>query len=357
MAAIPIETRIQRYEVWRKRLPTSRPMIGFAWEPEVPPLPEMLDRVGAGQEFSPDDIDPRIVLPRLEEWYQADSQLHCETIQSFGPALGVPWVEAMAGCPVVAYPGSLWAEVCVKDLDDRPPVRFDPGNPWLKKVQELTRVMVDASAGRFPVCLPLMRGPLDTLAAMRTPAQMCLDMVDRPEAVHRLLGEIADMWIGIAEALLPLIPPFHGGYVTRMRMWAPGPAVTPQNDVSSLVSPRMYEEFGLPYDRRITARFPFHSFHMHSTEHHQMAVLAKNNDLTALQMFMQHQSGGPPLARVLPSVKRALAVKPLLLGVPDAECADICLAELPAEGLCLMLTAVDGIEISAGQREWVMRHC
>ena len=58
----------------------------------------------------------------------------------------------------------------------------------------------------------------------------------------------------------------------------------------------MYEEFGLPYDRRIMARFPFSSFHMHSTEHHQMDVLVKMEDLTALQMFLQHHSGGPPLA-------------------------------------------------------------
>jgi hypothetical protein len=356
MSVIPIEDRIQRYEVWRKRLPAARPMIGFAWEPEVPPLAEMMARVGVGQEFSPNDIDPKIVLPELEKWYQADCQVHSETIQSFGPALGIPWVEAMAGCPVVAYPGSLWAEAAVKSLDDRPQVRFDPDNAWLQKAVELTRVMVDCSAGRFPVCLPLMRGPLDTLAALRTPAQMCLDMVDQPQAVHRILGEITELWIGIAETLLRLIPPFHGGYCTRMRMWAPGQGITPQNDVSSLISPRTYEKFGLPYDRRITARFPFSSFHMHSTEHHQMDELVKLEDLTALQMFLQHHSGGPPMTAVLPSLKRTLASKPLLLGVPDAETADTCLAELPSAGLCLMMTAA-GVEITEENKEWLRRHC
>jgi hypothetical protein len=180
--------------------------------------------------------------------------------------------------------------------------------------------------------------------------------VDRPEAVHQLLGEITDLWIGIAQTLLPLIPPFHGGSCTRMRMWVPGPAITPQNDVSSLLSPSMYERFGLPYDRRIMARFPFHSFHMHSTEHHQMDVLAKIEDLTALQMFLQHHAGGPPLAKVMPSVKRAVAKKPLLLGVPDCETADICLSELPSEGLCLMMTAGGG-EIADEHKEWLMRHC
>jgi hypothetical protein len=316
----------------------------------------MMDRVGVGQEFSPEDIDPRMVLPELERWYQQDCQLRSETIQSFGPALGIPWVEAMAGCPVVAYPGSLWAEAAITGYDARPPVRFDPGNPWLRKAVELTRVMVEASAGRFPVCLPLMRGPLDTLAALRTPAQMCLDMVDRPEAVHQLLGEITELWIAVAETLLHLIPPFYGGYCTRLRMWAPGPAITPQNDVSSLVSPRMYERFGLPYDRRITERFPFSSFHMHSTEHHQMDALVKLENLTVLQMFLQHHSGGPPLAAVLPSLRRALARKPLLLGAPDAASAEICLAELPSAGLCLMLTAGSS-EITEENKEWLLEHC
>jgi hypothetical protein len=58
----------------------------------------------------------------------------------------------------------------------------------------------------------------------------------------------------------------------------------------------------------------------------------------------------------MPSVKRAMAKKPLLLGVPDAETADICLAELPSEGLCLMLTAGGG-EITDEHKEWLMRHC
>ena len=356
MSAIPVEERIERYQVWRNRLPASGPMIGFAWEPEVPPLPEMMDRLGLEREISPQKIDPKAVLPYLEQWYQEDCRLHSETIQSFGPAFGIPWVEAMAGCPVVAYPGSLWAEAFLKSYDDRPAIRFDPASAWLRKLVEFTNAMVELAAGRFPVCLPLMRGPLDTLAAMRTPAQMCLDMVDRPEAVHQLLGEITDLWIGIAQTLLPLIPPFHGGSCSRMRMWVPGPSITPQNDVSSLLSPAMYETFGLPYDRRITARFPFHSFHMHSTEHHQMDVLVKIEDLTALQMFLQHHAGGPPLAKVMPSVKRAMAKKPLLLGVPDAETADICLAELPSEGLCLMLTAGGG-EITDEHKEWLMRHC
>lgn len=41
-----------------------------------------------------------------------------------------------------------------------------------------------------------------------TGAQMSLDMVDLPEAVHHVQAEITKLWIGIVEALLRLIPPF-----------------------------------------------------------------------------------------------------------------------------------------------------
>ena len=89
-----------------------------------------------------------------------------------------------------------------------------------------------------------MRGPLDVLAAMRTPQQMCLDLIEQPEEVRGLLGELTELWIAVGRAVLEVIPPFHGGYLGRMGMWAPGPAITPQNDVSTLLSPQTYGEFG-----------------------------------------------------------------------------------------------------------------
>jgi hypothetical protein len=58
-----IENRIAKYQAWRLRQPVDAPMIGLLWEPDIPPLPEFLDRVGIGAEVSADDIDS-LGIPR-----------------------------------------------------------------------------------------------------------------------------------------------------------------------------------------------------------------------------------------------------------------------------------------------------
>jgi hypothetical protein len=336
-----IEDRIARYNAWRKREPIDRPMIGIFWEPDIPPLPEFMEQIGIGKTVSPDHIEPEICLPTVAFWHQWGSALPRDMIQAITPGFGMPWVEAIAGCPVVTYPGSLWAGSCLGSYADRAPICFDPDNPWLRKLIKFTQVLVQFADGRFPVALPQMRGPLDTLAAMRTPERMCLDFIEHPDEVHRILDELTDLWIGIAEAVLDVIPPFCGGYCSRMKMWAPGKAVTPQNDSSSLISAEMYKEFVLPWDQKIVSHFPYHSFHVHSTEHHQIDNLLTLKNLTAIQFTLEHTYGGPPLDVTLPVVRRILDKKPLLLVIRDLDTVKLCIRELPAQGLFVMLRLGD----------------
>jgi hypothetical protein len=67
--SIPIEKRIERYNAWRKREPVERPMIGLSWEPDVPPLPDMLDQVELGEEVSPEQFQPEMFLDWIESCY------------------------------------------------------------------------------------------------------------------------------------------------------------------------------------------------------------------------------------------------------------------------------------------------
>lgn len=338
---IKIRERIRRYQRWLDRAPVDRPLVGLIWEPDIPPLPEFLDIVGDGIVLSPDQVEPELFLPYLDTWHQRDSEWTSDVIQSFSPAFGIPWVEAIAGCPIITAPGSLWAEPYLDNLSERSRIRFDPKDPWLRKLVEFTQAMVQFADGRFPIALPQMRGPLDTLAAMRSPERMCADLIETPYEVDEILKELTELWIGIAQTILDIIPPFHGGYCTRMNMWAPDQAITPQNDVSTLVSPDMYEELILPYDRKIMQQFPFHCFHLHSTEHHQVEVLLKLEELTAFELTLEHTLGGPPLEVVLPKVFRILEQKPLMLCALDFKTAEYCIEILPPEGLCITLGIFD----------------
>ena len=112
------------------------------------------------------------------------------------------------------------------------------------------------------------------------------------------------------EACMALIPPFHGGYSTWAKMWAPGLAVNLQNEFASLISPQMYKEFALPLDRKVAARYPYTSFHLHGVAQHQVDVLLQMDDLTVQQLVLEHNVGGPPLSESLPAARRILEKKP-----------------------------------------------
>jgi hypothetical protein len=260
-------------------------------------------------------------------------------------------VEAIAGCPVIAHQGSLWADSSFDDYKSRSAIRFSPDNSWFRKLLEFTCAMVDYAADRFPVAVPQMRGPLDTLAAMRTPVQMSLDLLESPDDVTQVLAEITDLWIAVGEAVLAKIPVFEHGYVTRMGMCAPDRAITLQDDVSTLVSPDAYRRFVVPCLRKILDRFPYVDFHMHASEHHQVGNILELKKLAGIQFTLEHTLGGPPLEKMLPLARRILEEKPLLLTCLDCDSADRCLRELGPTGLFIAI-ATSGDDISPEIEAW-----
>ena len=331
-------------------------MIGILLEQDITPIPELMGRLKPGDRIRPEHVRPEEVLPYLEQWHADYSSIPGDLIQTFSPALGIPWIEAMVGCPILMEAGSIWPGRCLPTYHDRSPIRFIPDHPWLQKLIEFTEAMVDFSQGRFPIALPQLRGPLDVLSAMRGAEQMCLDLIDAADAAMGVMHEVTALWIKVAQTLLRRIPTFHGGYVSRMKTWFPGPVATPQNDAAAMISPSMYASYVLPLDGRIVQALPFQCYHWHAAAHHVVDSLLTLDDLTAIQLTLEHTVGGPPLELELSVVRRILEVKPLLVVVPDLKSAEICRRELPGRGLCLTI-APPGFPVQPDILQWVRENC
>lgn len=329
---------LNRYRAWLAREPVDRPMLGLFWEPDIPPLRELVERVGVGMEIRPEQIHPREFLHKVERWHQREAQVPGDVIQSFGSTLGMLWVQAVAGCPIIVQTDSFWAAPIIESYADRPPIHFDPDNPWVQKLIECTRAMVEFAASRFPVSLPVMHGPLDVLAAMRTSQRMCLDFYDHPAELFQVLGEISQLYVELADAVLEVIPPFRGGWVTRIHVWASDLAITPQNDTGALISADMYRRFVLPWDRFIIDHYPYSSYHLHSTSKHVFDLIVTLENVSCLQVSLEHDRGGSSLDVMLPAIHSLLVHdKPVLVVTWDFDAAERCLRELPWKGLCLTL--------------------
>jgi hypothetical protein len=217
---------------------------------------------------------------------------------------GVPWMEAILGCPIWVSQASrsLWAEPWLDDWEAIARALPLSSNPWYNKLLELTGALVQHAKGRYPVTQTLMRGPSDLAVAVRGHARFCLDMYDAPEAAYRLAQFCADVWIEVAKAQCALLPAFAGGYAApRLEVWAPGRLIRLEEDATILFSPLLYKQVFQDADRRILSQFEYSVVHTHSDNHKLIPALLEVKELTAIQVLLDPT--GPPVEKMLPILK------------------------------------------------------
>ena len=229
-------------------------------------FPRVLASVPQGV-IGPDDIPVDLFLDDCDDLYESHRDLGDYPFVA-APFVGIPWMEAIAGCPIVASPANFWAERCVGDLStwQAPPNLRD--NPWTQKLLDLLQALVRHSRGRYGVAPTLMRGPLDILSALLGAAELPLAFIDQPAAVARALEGCAAIWAETARLQLAGIPESRQGYVAgdaALRCWAPERLLWLQEDAMSLISPRLYGQHVLPIDRKLSEMFPCVVYHLHGS--------------------------------------------------------------------------------------------
>lgn len=252
------------------------------------------------------------------------------------PYVRVPWVEAILGCPIQATikGGSMRTQAFIADWHDwetRAPHR---DNSWLDLLQELTRLLVERSGGRYAVTQTLMRGPTDLVEAVLGPELMCYSMFDSPRALRRFLEEVTEVFIEILRVQLGHIPRVLHGYVNPFGTWASGTIARTQCDASVLLSPNQYAKWFLPYDERISQAVDYSIIHLHSCSLHIVDTLLRVEYPKAIQITLETGPTVPSLSEMLPTFRRMLEHKPVLLDGPLTSAqVDYLLNELPGDGL------------------------
>lgn len=247
------------------------------------------------------------------------------------------WAEAIVGCPIRWKSGHVWSEPIPESPNHLENLIVSPANPWLLKLLEVTRELVRRAQGRYPVCQPLLRGPIDILSAAAGDEPSLWAMVDEPRRFRKWLDACTDAFLTVAQSWLKASAPFHGGAI-EYGLFATGSVVRTQADNAALLSPRAYREFLLPCDKRLCQCFDYPLIHTHSGGLHIMLdALLELDRLRAIQVSLDYPAG-PSVAQLLPLLKQANAEKPLIItgGLSQAE-LDLLLETLSPSGLCLQV--------------------
>ncbi len=141
-------------------------------------------------------------------------------------------------------------------------IRFQREGAWWGRLSAIARRLMDRWNGDILVAAPTFVSNLDALVALRGASQVLLDLIDRPEAVHRALDQIDRACAEVMDAFAELLEFRRLGSINRHGMYSTGRINLPQCDFSCLISPAMFAEFALPYLRREMARQDGAEYHL-----------------------------------------------------------------------------------------------
>jgi hypothetical protein len=119
--------------------------------------------------------------------------------------------------------------------------------------------MLRMGRGKFLIQFPDLIEGLDTLSAMRGNDELLIDLIERPDWVHRCLRQITDRYFHYYDVLYDLFRDPVGGSV--FWAWAPGRMAKFQCDFSAMISARMFAEFMVPVLREMTERVGYCMYH------------------------------------------------------------------------------------------------
>ena len=298
-------------------------------------------------ELRPEDINLEFFRADYERLFAQHRQTATDVPWAAFPLMVVPWVEAIAGCPIIQRGGNVWAEPWLEDYERLAETGLQPRTAWLDKLLEFGQWLVELSAKRFPVAVSLMRGPADLLAAVRGAERSIFDLYDYPEQVKRALQALTELWIRVAQAQLAQLPKFAGGYCFSVQnLWSRRPGGWFQDDAIAYWSPPFYRQYALPCEERLASSMAATGIHLHPVSLFTVDELVELPNLDVIEVNVDDV--GPRIPALIPRFQQILQKKRLLiLGVFTAEDLRLLQETLPTSGLALQIKGDTPAQVQA----------
>lgn len=165
------------------------------------------------------------------------------------PDVGPELAGTLLGCELEFGEHTSWSLPIIEnaeqwsDLLDRQP---DFTGPSWQAIEAMTDLALERSQGRFLVGVTDLHGAFDTMAALRDPQRLCLDLVDAPERLGQVSRHLAGVFREAFDRLWSKIRAAGMGCTTWTPLYHGGPAYLPSCDFWCMLSTAMAREVILP---------------------------------------------------------------------------------------------------------------
>ena len=328
--AAPDGEKIPRFRAFWQRAETDRPLIGTT----IATMPSVRAIRGDGL-LRPEDIDLVECLRELDEEWEQWRECGGDVIWSASPVWAFPWQTAMIGCPIRRDGENVWQGSAPGDWGKMERLRFNPSDPWFRRLVELTVSLKEHAAGRYPVGSALLGAtPSDLMMIFRGQERLAIDLYDSPEMVDALAERSIRFCVDLMAQLFQLVDRYLGGYAGTIRyFWAPEAMLETGEDLAFMMSPTAHRRFVVPIHRAFCRHYPCSILHLHSAQLHTVPNLLEVPEIRTIEITPDY---GEDLLPYLPLMGQILERKPLIvhgiLTVPEMQ---EMMRVLPARGLAL----------------------
>jgi hypothetical protein len=273
-----------------------------------------------------------------------NARLRAETFPVYWPNLGPEVYAAFFGLELTYGEITSWAQPMIPDLAGDADVsrpRFDPQNPYLLKLEEMTRAALQKAPGKFLVGVTSWGPGIDCVAAWREPQELCIDLLENPAVVKRLLDRSVAPFRSVYDRFHSLLTAHRQPSVSWMCIPAFGRCHIVQTDFANLISPTQFAEFCLPYIREEIAGLDHVIYHMDGVRvARHLDHIMEIPGIQAIQ-WVQGVGHDEPILQWVPLIRRMQAAgKSVVVDLKLGE-LDEFMAQLRPEGLFLFIPADD----------------
>lgn len=292
-----------RRKTWRNKLEAIRaeplalcpefPAIAARWEDwweARSEQPLVLSQLGRRADIRWDKAFD--LLDRPAEWLdvrrrQVIETTHFgETIPSVRVDLGPVITAAFLGAPLhfAQEEQTTWQDTIIRSWNPPIAIEVDWDNRWLKKTLRFLEMLAEDARDRYLVCLPDLSGAIDTLANMRGPADLCIDLFENRQAIQKAATRVVDAWEPIYTRFYDLILGRGAAPIQWVTSWSDTPYTLPTCDFNALIGPDDFSDVCLPSladQARRAGRCVFHLDGPDAARHAK--ALAEDPDITAVQ--------------------------------------------------------------------------
>jgi hypothetical protein len=170
-----------------------------------------------------------------------------EAVPAFYPSFGPDEIAVFCGAELCWSDDSgdtNWSKPCIEEWERDLPLVLKEDHPLWQRMLTFYRRAADRMAGKMLLCPLDLHTNMDLLAAARGPQRLCMDCIERPEAIDRAMEDARAVFPVVWNAVREAGRMDENGYCQCF--YAMEGAATLQCDFSCMIGPEMFRRWVLP---------------------------------------------------------------------------------------------------------------